>query len=53
MIGIEGYLYEPEKADYPNVNQSGGDSIRKISRADPCNSNLCKNLGITNMLDYN
>jgi hypothetical protein len=25
-VGIEGYLYEPEKADYPNINQSGSDS---------------------------
>jgi len=21
-VGIEGYLYEPEKADFPNINQS-------------------------------
>ena len=25
-VGIEGYLFEPEKADYPNINQSGSDS---------------------------
>ena len=25
-VGIEKYLYEPEKADYPNTNQSGCDS---------------------------
>ena len=24
-IGIEGYLYEPEKADYLNINQSASD----------------------------
>jgi len=25
-VGIEGYLCEPEKQDYPNINQSGTDS---------------------------
>ena len=25
-VGIEGYLYEPEKADYLNINRSGNDS---------------------------
>jgi len=25
-VGIEGYLYEAEKADYPNINRSGSDS---------------------------
>jgi len=25
-VRIEGYFHEPEKPDYPNINQSGGDS---------------------------
>ena len=25
-VGIEGCLYELEKADYPNINQNGSDS---------------------------